>query len=60
VRMVFDGVVTSVNGVEVDVGCDTVLLHGDNEASIQAARMVRTALQDAGITLVPLNAVVAA
>jgi 5-oxoprolinase (ATP-hydrolysing) subunit A len=60
VRMVVDGVVTSVHGVEVAVGCDTVLLHGDNEASIQAARMVRTALQDAGVTLAPLNAFVSA
>jgi UPF0271 protein len=60
VRMVVDGVVTSVNGAEVAVGCDTVLLHGDNEASIQAARMVRTALEEAGVSLAPLDAVLAA
>jgi 5-oxoprolinase (ATP-hydrolysing) subunit A len=60
VRMVVDGVVTSVNGVEVAVGCDTVLLHGDNEASIQAARMVRAALEEAGVGLAPLDAVLAA
>ena len=57
VRMVVDGVVTSVNGVEVPLRCDTVLLHGDNEASVRAARTVRTALQDAGVTLAPLPAV---
>jgi 5-oxoprolinase (ATP-hydrolysing) subunit A len=60
VRMVVDGVVTSVNGVEVAVGCDTVLLHGDNEASIEAARLVRTALEAASVTLAPLDAVLAA
>jgi 5-oxoprolinase (ATP-hydrolysing) subunit A len=57
IRMVVDGVVSSVNGVDVSMDCDTVLLHGDNETSIQAARMVRTALQDAGVTLAPLAAV---
>ena len=57
VRMVVEGTVTSVNGVELPIACDTVLLHGDNEASIDAARMVRTALEDAGVELAPLSTV---
>ncbi|MFT4165080.1 MAG: 5-oxoprolinase subunit PxpA [Microlunatus sp.] len=60
VKMVLDGVVTSVNGIEVAAGCDTVLLHGDNAASVEAARMVRTALQEAGVILAPLGSTVAA
>lgn len=58
VRMVVDGVVVSVNGVEVPVACETVLLHGDNEASVDAARMVRAALVEAGVELAPLTDVV--
>jgi len=54
VRMVSDGVVTSVNGVEVPVSCDTLLLHGDNEASVTAARLVRSALEQAGVEVAPL------
>ena len=55
VQMVVDGTVTSINGVELPIACETVLLHGDNEASIQAARLVRSALQDAGVTIAPLG-----
>jgi UPF0271 protein len=55
VRMVVDEVAVSVNGVEIPMGCDTVLLHGDNAASIDAARLVRSALQDAGVQVAPLG-----
>ena len=55
VQMVVHGTVTSVGGVEVPVACDTVLLHGDNAASVEAARLVRRALEDAGVTVAPFG-----
>ena len=57
VQMVVHGTVTSVNGVELPVSCDSVLLHGDNAASVQAARLVRRALEEAGVTVAPLGSV---
>lgn len=55
VQMVVHGTVTSVNGTELPVACDTVLLHGDNAASVEAARLVRRALEDAGVTVAPFG-----
>jgi UPF0271 protein len=55
VQMVVHGTVTSVNGAELPVSCDTVLLHGDNEASVDAARLVRRALEEAGVVVAPLG-----
>ena len=55
VQMAVEGTVTSINGVELPITCETVLLHGDNEASIQAARLVRAALQEAGVIIAPLG-----
>ncbi len=49
--MVLDGSVVSRNGVRVEVACDSLLMHGDNEASIRAARHVRSALEREGIQI---------
>src|ERR671929_668283 len=42
------------------VRVDSVLLHGDNEASVQAARQVRAGLEAAGVRIAPLTDVLAA
>lgn len=60
VKMVVEGTVTSVNGVEVPIVCETVLLHGDNDASIRAARLIRSALESTGVMVAPLESVLAA
>ncbi len=49
--MVLDGVARSRNGHRVEVICDSILLHGDNAASIRAARLVRTALEREGVQI---------
>jgi UPF0271 protein len=49
--MVLDGTVLSRNGRHVDMSCDTLLIHGDNPASVSAAERIRAALEDAGVTL---------
>lgn len=51
--MVLDGYVLSRQGARVDVACDSLLMHGDNAASIRAAERVRAALEQAGVTVAP-------
>lgn len=49
--MALTGKVAARNGDEVAVACDSILLHGDNAASVEAAHQVRQALEDAGVTI---------
>lgn len=44
-----DGFVLSRHGQPVPMHCDSLLMHGDNPASIRAAQRVRAALEGAGI-----------
>ena len=55
VSMVLDGVVLSRSGVKVAVDVESLLLHGDNLASIEAAERVRAALVAAGVTIAPFR-----
>lgn len=50
-EMVLDGSVRSRNGRRVKVTCDSILLHGDNSASIRAAHQVRAALEKEGVRI---------
>ncbi len=54
VRMVKEGVVRNVSGRDVQVECDTVLLHGDTHGSAELGRQIRSALLEAAIGLRPL------
>lgn len=60
VRIATTGTVTSYHGREIPVDCDSILLHGDNAASVDAAVRVRAELERAGVTVAPLREVVAA
>ncbi|MCW2866793.1 MAG: LamB/YcsF family protein [Marmoricola sp.] len=51
VTMATRGVVVATDGSEIPVGCDSILLHGDNAASVEAALQVRRALEDAGLEI---------
>ncbi|WP_224387851.1 LamB/YcsF family protein [Pseudonocardia sp. ICBG1293] len=53
VRMVTDGVVTAVDGTEVDVRAESACLHGDSPGAVGTARRVRDALDRAGIAVAP-------
>ncbi len=54
--MVLDGSVTSRHGNRVPIDCQSLLLHGDNAASIDAAEQVRAALDAEGVTIAPFAA----
>ena len=60
VRMAVDGTIVARSGTEIEVEIDSLLLHGDNEASVVAARQVRRALEGAGVRVAPLTEVLAA
>ena len=49
--MVVDGFVTSRHGTKVEIECQSLLLHGDNLASIEAAERVRSALERERVTV---------
>lgn len=54
--MVLDGSVTSRHGTRVEIDCQSLLMHGDNPASIAAAERVRSALVAEGVTIAPFAA----
>ncbi|MFC9648313.1 MULTISPECIES: LamB/YcsF family protein [unclassified Streptomyces] len=56
-RMVTEGVIRSVDGTDVPVTCDTVLLHGDSPGAIALAGRVREGLLAAGVAITSLDAV---
>lgn len=53
VRLANEGVVRSIDGVDVPVQADSICVHGDSAGAIVMARETRAALQAAGIELRP-------
>ncbi len=53
VRLVTEGVVESVDGIDVAVAAETVCTHGDSQGAVAMARAVRQALRDHDITIAP-------
>lgn len=51
VKMVQDGAIHTATGKHIPVRIDTVCTHGDTPQAIEIARTLRSALEDAGITV---------
>lgn len=51
VRLVREGVVASVDGVDIAVTAESVCLHGDTPGAVALARAVRAALADAAVEI---------
>ena len=51
VRMLKEGVVRSVDGVDVPVVADTICLHGDNAGAVEFARSLRGILEKEGVAV---------
>jgi 5-oxoprolinase (ATP-hydrolysing) subunit A len=49
-RMLQEGKVRSVDGVDVDVRAETICLHGDNPEAVEFARVLRSRLETEGVT----------
>jgi 5-oxoprolinase (ATP-hydrolysing) subunit A len=52
-RMIEEQAITSVNGRKIPVRIDTICVHGDNPAAVSMAQAVRSALEEAGVTVQP-------
>lgn len=50
-RMLGEGKVRSVDGVDVDVRAETICLHGDNPEAVEFARALRLQLEKDGVAL---------
>ena len=57
-QMAADGVVEAVDGTQVEVRADSICLHGDTPGAVEMARQVRSALETAGVEIVPLKELV--
>ena len=55
VRMLREGKVRSVDGVDVNVRAETVCLHGDNPGAVAFARALRSRLEKEGVTVCAPN-----
>lgn len=53
VRLVLEGKVSSVDGIDLEIRPDTICVHGDSPGAVEIARAVRAALERAGIDLRP-------
>jgi UPF0271 protein len=51
VRMLDEGKVRSIDGVDVDVRAETICLHGDNPEAVDFARVLRSWLEREGVTI---------
>lgn len=55
-----DGAVTASDGSQVALQADTLCLHGDTSSAAELARAIRSGLERAGISIVPLRKVLEA
>jgi UPF0271 protein len=50
-RMLREGKVHSVDGVDVDVRAETICVHGDTPGAVKFARVLRSRLETEGVTI---------
>lgn len=58
VRMVREGVVETISGKVIPIQADSICVHGDNASALEFVSRIRKALQDEGVSIVPLKEVV--
>ena len=54
IDMITLGQVTAVDGSRINIQADTLCLHGDGDNAVAFAKRIRSALESAGINVVPL------
>lgn len=59
VRMVLEGALTAADGTEIEFRPDTICLHGDTKEAVEMSAAVRKALEEAGVSIIPLKEVLA-
>jgi UPF0271 protein len=51
IRMLREGIVRSVQGTDVEVQAETICVHGDNPAAVAFVRIMRSRLENGGVTI---------
>ena len=57
-KMVEEGKVTAIDGKEIDIHAQSLMVHGDSSGAIKLAKAVWQKLEAAGVELVPLNQII--
>lgn len=60
IRMVKEGVVTSIDGKDIPVDADSICLHGDSPKALAFAEKISRRLKEEGIRVAPMKDVIAA
>jgi UPF0271 protein len=55
VRMVVDGKAQTLDGELIDIQGESICVHGDTQGSLEIIRLVRTKLEEAGVTIAPVG-----
>jgi UPF0271 protein len=55
VRLVKEGRIASLQGVDVDVRADTICVHGDGPHALEFARLIRRRFEESGIEVKPVG-----
>ena len=55
IRMIKEGKVHSLQGVDVSIHADTICIHGDGEHALDFAKYISSALKEAGITVTKIS-----
>ena len=55
IRMVKEGKVKSLQGVDISIQAHTVCIHGDGQNALQFAKYISSSLQNAGITIAKIS-----
>jgi UPF0271 protein len=55
IRMVLEGIVRSSGGRDVQVRCDSIVVHGDTPGSVELSRQLKKALTAAGVEVTALR-----
>lgn len=56
VRIVLEGRIETVDGEDLPIHADTILLHGDSAEAVATSTLVREQLEAAGVAITPLDA----
>ncbi|MDN3482344.1 5-oxoprolinase subunit PxpA [Arthrobacter sp. APC 3897] len=51
VRLATEGTITAVDGTDIPMNADSICVHGDTPGAVAMAKAVRTALENAGVTI---------
>ncbi|MBQ9942098.1 MAG: LamB/YcsF family protein [Christensenellaceae bacterium] len=58
IKMIKTGTVTTVNGNDIALKCQSICVHGDNKSAVDFVSMIRTKLAEEGIEAAPLRQIV--